>query len=151
MGFRRWVAVLVVPVLWGCGGSDSSDGVPVACVESSAAIERALAAAPDEVTLGDGTRLSQCVAQASSDADLQTFGGLATAVAERLEQRAAADTAAALQLGYLVGATRRGARTTNGVMLELVRRIERSADVPGLQPPAEAALLRGVRAGEERG
>ena len=131
-----------------CGSSDAP--IPPACAGGPNAIERALRAAPGRVALSDGTLLSQCVERATSDADLQTFGELATTVAERLEARSSREPHAALELGYLVGAARRGAATTNGIHVELARRLERSgAEVTGAE--AQAALMRGLRAGERSG
>ncbi|HEV2061962.1 MAG TPA: hypothetical protein VGR12_03840, partial [Solirubrobacteraceae bacterium] len=56
-----------------------------------AAVSRALAAAPGGVTLADGTRLSDCVRNAESDAELQSVGVVLTSVAEDLERDAPDD------------------------------------------------------------
>lgn len=143
-----WLALLSVALV-GCGEGDAE--LSPSCVEGPEAIERALAAAPDTVALPDGTRLSQCVSTAATAADLQEFGAVATLVAERLEQRARTEPVAALQLGYLVGAARRGAGRANGVNVELVRRFERSAALDDPTPAAERALVRGIDAGRARG
>jgi hypothetical protein len=58
---------------------------------------------------------------------------------------------AAVQLGFLVGAVRRGANKTNGVQLELVRRLEQVAGVDGPAGPRRAGYRRGVVAGEDHG
>ena len=65
----------------------------------------------------------------------------------------AGDAAAALRLGYLVGAARRGATRTAGIHAELQRHIERSAARARRQPAPRvaAALARGQRAGEATG
>ena len=57
----------------------------------------------------------------------------------------------ALQLGFLVGAVRRGANKTNGVQLELVRRLDQVAGVGGPTGPRRAAYRRGMAAGEDHG
>lgn len=156
---RRPVALLATalaaaaPALAACGGGDGPDP---ACIASAGAIERALGRAPDPVTLGSGTRLSDCVARATSDADLQNTGLLLTRVADDLAVRAqGGDAQAALALGYLVGATRRGAAGTNGIHAELRRRMESAArpiaDGPAAGPTVTRALARGMRAGEATG
>jgi hypothetical protein len=147
-----WVLVLLAVVtLAACGASD--DPLDEACVDSPAAIERALRRAPAPVTLSTGTRLSECVANARSDSDLQRAGLVLTRAADHLSTAASAgDDGAALRLGYLMGAARRGARRTEGIHAQLQRRIERAAaylDRAGR--PVTAALDRGRRAGEATG
>src|SRR5919206_1066474 len=130
---RRLAALLALAAALGaaagCGGGDPP-GVDEACLASPDAIERALARAPAPVTLGSGTRLSECVSRARSDGDLQTTGLVLTRAADHLAGRAQhGDADAALDLGYLVGAARRGAARTNGIHAELARRVESSARV----------------------
>jgi hypothetical protein len=137
----------------GCGASDAPP-VDAACLQSPETIERALARAPAPVTLASGTRLSQCVSRARSDADLQTAGLVLTRAADHLAGRAErGDTGAAISLGYLVGATRRGAARTNGIHAELAHRVESAARVlaDGGAPAVERALERGLRAGRATG
>jgi hypothetical protein len=137
------LAVAATVAVAGCGAGDGGgDGPPLSCTDSDAAIVRALAAAPAPVTLGDGTRLSDCVARATSDADLQSVGIVFTNAAERL-----VDAGDSVAVGYLVGAARRGAENTGGVGVELVRRLESA----GRRSGDEAALVRGQRAGERTG
>ena len=132
-----------VAVAWlgACGAGD--DAPLAASCTDRAAVEEALAAAPRPVALPGGTRLSECLRQAESAGDLQNLGTTLTAVAEGLER----DPARAAQLGYLIGAARRGTHETSGVAAELVRRLERT----GAVSEDAAALLQGVRAGEESG
>jgi hypothetical protein len=147
-----WVLVLLAVVtLAACGASD--DPLDEACVDSPAAIERALRRAPAPVTLSTGTRLSECVANARSDSDLQRAGLVLTRAADHLSMAASAgDDGAALRLGYLIGAARRGARRTEGIHAQLQRRIERAAAYLGRAGrPVTAALDRGRRAGEATG
>jgi hypothetical protein len=74
-----------------------------------------------------------------------------TKAAEHLEDDAPRDETAALQLGFLIGAARRGGEHANGVQAELIRRLERSGALDGATPAAQSALNRGLAAGEERG
>ena len=146
-------ALALVPATAGCGASDSPP-VDAACTASPDAIERALARAPAPVALPSGTRLSECVAGARSDADLQNTGLVLSRTADHLAERAQrGDAAAALDLGYLVGAARRGAARTNGTNAELAHRMESAARVlvAGGRPGVAGALQRGMHAGEATG
>jgi hypothetical protein len=146
------LVLLALAALAACGGGDPPP-LDAACTGPPQAIEQALARAPAPVTLDSGGRLSDCIARARSDADLQNAGAALTHVADDLAARAQrGDVRAALGLGCLVGAARRGAARTNGIHAELTRRMESAARVladggPGL----EAALRRGLRAGRATG
>ena len=147
----RVLAVAAAALLAACGaGGEPLDD---ACLSSPRAIERALARAPRPVTLSTGTRLSECVANARSDSQLQDAGLVLTRAADHLAAAAkAGDAAAALRLGYLVGATRRGAARTAGIHAELQRRVERAAAfLEAAGPRVVAAVARGRRAGEASG
>jgi hypothetical protein len=137
-------AVLAAP---GCGG----DHAPLStlCTEGEGPIARALRRAPGPVTLADGTRLSQCVANARGAGDLQNFGVVVTRVADRLAVRAGRDPDAAVRLGYLIGAAERGAAHSEGIHAELVHRLQVTAR--RLPRSAESRLERGRRAGERGG
>jgi len=147
----RVLALLAAASLAACGAA--GDPLDEACMSGPGAIERALARAPAAVTLPSGTRLSQCVANARTDADLQSAGTVLTRAADHLAARArTGDADAALRLGYLVGAARRGAKRTAGIHAELQRHIERSAAVlDGAGARIAAALSAGLRAGEATG
>jgi hypothetical protein len=156
---RRLAALvaLALPALGAaaCGGGDPPRQDP-ACIAPAQTIERALGRAPAPVTLESGTRLSDCVAHAQSDADLQNTGIVLTRVADDLAARAQrGDARAALGLGYLVGAARRGAAHTNGIHAELEHRMESAArplsEEAGRSPTVTRALARGMRAGEATG
>ncbi len=124
------------------------------CIGEPAGVVRALAKAPAAVTLGDGSRLSRCIADGTDDAELQNVGITFHNAAEdlRVQARDGGDAAAAVRLGYLIGATRLGAKRTNGVMLELQRRIELVGGRLQDEAPALAAAVdRGVTAGEKLG
>lgn len=140
---------LTVVAATGCGGSDPA--LPATCIETPRQIELALQRAPATVILGDGTLLSQCVARAKRDADLQNVGSVLTATADQLATRMDhADGASALQLGFLVGASRRGALHNGGISDELVRHLEQTA-APDRGPRMSAAFQRGLAAGERVG
>lgn len=79
------------------------------------------------------------------------MGAIYTSTADRLARSAPADDAAAIRLGYLIGATRRGATHTAGIHLELVRRLEQAAGFDGLPPARRAALGMGIAAGRRSG
>jgi hypothetical protein len=151
MGFRGAIGLLVVLALGGC--TKEEPRMPAACLAGDAAIVRALAGAPGAVTLADGTRLSECVRRARSDSELQSLGLALSRVADDLAAGARdGDDAAAARLGFLVGAVRRGAARSNGITLELARRIDSAArrlqDAPRAQ---RRALARGMSAGRARG
>jgi hypothetical protein len=147
-----WVLVVLAAVtLVACGGNP--EPLDEACLDSPGAIERALTRAPAPVTLSTGTRLSACVSNARSDADLQSEGLVLTRAADHLAEAARrGDTEAAVRLGYLVGAVRRGAQRTEGIHAQLQRRIERAtAYLDEAGPRVSAAVARGRRAGEASG
>jgi|tagenome__1003787_1003787.scaffolds.fasta_scaffold20907860_2 hypothetical protein len=131
----------------GCG--DDKPALSVLCTEGQPPIERALRRAPAPVTLADGTPLSQCVANARDIGELQSFGFIITRLADRLADRAPTDGAAAIRLGYLIGAARRGAEHGQGVPDELVHRLEVTAR--RLPERAQRTLERGLAAGERSG
>jgi hypothetical protein len=137
---RRGLILLLVALLAGCG-ANTQRALPSACTtKGPEPIAKALAAAPATVRV-DGVSLSSCFSRESNNADIQVMGGNLLAVAQRLHDTAASDPGgdAAVQLGYLLGAARRGARST-GVHEELVRRLESE----GIR---SAAFSRGRRAG----
>jgi hypothetical protein len=147
---RRGLPIAVLVAL--CAGCSDVETPPLAgsCTEGPRHVERALRAAPRAVRLADGTPLSACVGRATTDAELQNVGLVLTETAEDLEARAPDEAPAALQLGYLIGAARRGAPGDSSLQAELVRRLERSAAVT-MSPEAERALAEGMRAGERDG
>jgi len=114
-------------------------------------VAAALRGAPRAVRLADGTRLSTCLKRAQQDGDLQQVGVIFTQAADALAVQARRSDDAAIRLGYLIAAARRGARTTNGVASELVRRLEQSTGLDGPPAPHRAAFDRGIAAGERLG
>lgn len=119
----------------GCGSPD--DSTPVACLEGPAAYEKALAAAPGEVLLAGGTPISDCLVRNQQGGDLATVGEAMVTTATKLNAEARAEPSgdAALRLGYLLGAARRGAEHGEGIHTDLVRRLTVAARyAPGTQP-----------------
>ena len=145
---RRALAalLLVAPLLVACAVQREVT-TPVGCKTGPEALRRALADAPQEVVLR-GTPLSECVARASDQADIQTVGAAFVEVAADLAPKARAqpDGPEALELGYLVGAARSGARP--GLHDELVRRLEQ--ELAGVDT-SSSAFLSGERAGSASG
>lgn len=143
------LATLAGVLLAGCGSQDAPP-MPAACLDEPTVISAALKSAPRPVRLGDEVALSRCVSLAR-DADLQALGVTLTRVADDLRARAGSDPMAALALGYLVGAVRRGASLTPGVGSQLARRVEQ-ASLPAIEAGrSQAQLLRGRRSGEAGG
>lgn len=147
----RLASVLAAAAVVAAGCGDRQPALPSSCVEGAEPIVAALKTAPGRVALSDGTRLSTCVERAREDADLQNLATLYTRVADELRRRAGARKDAALQLGYLIGAARRGARHTNGIHLELIRRLAQTVGLDGMPPATRASYRRGVAAGTSSG
>ena len=135
----------------GCAAQGAKEPLPFACQSGQEAVQAALRAAPRPVRL-EGVPLSACFGPQSDGAELQgvgiSFVGAAASLAERARERPEGDAAA--QLGYLIGAMRRGAGSveTQGINTELVRRVEQELT---LVDPDSRALREGVRAGERTG
>lgn len=148
---RLVLPALAVVALGGaaCAGTDRP--LPAACTRGTQTIVNALRAAPGPVALDDGTRLSTCIARARTDAEIQTIGSLYTGVADNLATRLRVSDTAALRLGYLIGAARRGARHTSGIHEELVRRLEQTVGVDGPPPSRRRPFKRGLAAGARNG
>src|SRR3954447_14779216 len=145
---NRRMALVVVPaacvavVLPGCG-TKHSEPLPTVCKEGFGAILKALGQAPGNVKMA-GTPISHCFNRDASSDDIQIVGTNLLAAAQQLGDRAhAGDKRAALQLGYLIGAARKGAKR-NGLGAEIVRRLESEA-AEAVAP--QAAYNRGLRAG----
>jgi hypothetical protein len=143
-----WAAVSATALAGGCGGDDKA---PAACNAGARTVLGALQRAPGDVTLEDGTLISTCVKRSLGAGEIQTLGFTYVAAANSELKLMRRSDAAALRLGFLVGAVRRGANKTNGVQLELVRRLEQVAGVGGPPGPRRAAYRRGMAAGEDHG
>jgi hypothetical protein len=137
------VCMLTLLALTGCG-----DRRPPAeaCIQAQPAdVLQALRRAPDRVVLADGTPLSQCVRRTIDDSRLQALGATLTVAADTLARRMHASDAAAFQLGFLIGATDRGATQAAGLQGELANRVAGAAPPDG--GPRRAQLMRGRAAG----
>jgi hypothetical protein len=143
--------LIALPLPLAGSGCDREErgGVPPACREGQQAVREALRAAPGEVRV-DGTPLSACLADESNAAELRDVGTAFIGVAAGLAPVAAERPSSpeATQLGYLLGATRRGVRTHAGVNSELVRRLEQ--ETLTVRTRSEA-FRRGERAGRRGG
>jgi hypothetical protein len=101
--------------------------------------------------------ISDCLVENQSGGDLATVGTAMVTAATRLnaEARAEPGGAAAVQLGYLLGAAARGAGETEGIHADLIRRLTAAAryspDGEPLPPAFRAAYRRGYDAGSKRG
>lgn len=148
VGVPRFAALALVLAIGACSQDDEST-VPAACKSGTEPIAQALSAAPGEVTV-EGTRLSGCLTRSSDVGDLQAVGATYVEVAARLAPEARNDPGGveAVQLGYLIGAARRGAENTQGVHDELIRRLEQEAAVMDTASPA---FQEGERAGRASG
>jgi hypothetical protein len=150
---RRALASLPVAAALALAACTTEATPPSTACFKGEQLTQALRAVPGAVRLQDGTRLSRCVELSTNDDQLQSLGAALTGVADGLADDAeAGDAAASARLGYVLGAAERGAGKTQGVQLELVRRLEsaaRRADAAGGQ--VAAALRAGRAAGVETG
>jgi len=147
---RQGAGVLqaLVVLLVGCGNADVVAAPE--CLEGPEAITRALERAPGDVRLDGRTRLSACFKQAASESDVQSVGIYFLDATRELTDRVrtAPRSDAAVQLGYLVAAVRRGARTDTGVYYETTRRMEQELQgVPTDTPEFRRGLAAGRRSG----
>lgn len=139
----------------GCGSMD--DSTPAACREGSGAYLRALKAAPGAVTLAGETPISDCLAENQKGGDLATVGTAMVEAATKLnaEARAEPGNEANVELGYLLGAAERGAARTEGIHVELIRRLSTAAryspDNQPLPPAFQRAYKEGFDAGDSGG
>jgi hypothetical protein len=135
----------------GCGGQD--DSTPVACLEGAAAYEKALRDAPDPVLLLGETRISDCLASNQEAGDLARIGEamIDTATGLNAEAREQSGGPAARQLGYLIGATERGAERSEGIHADLVRRLTVAARYAPGREPLSPQFLTAYREGFDAG
>lgn len=134
--------------LGGCA-RERDAALPAACQGGASALREALRAAPDPVRI-EGVAPSRCLDERSEGGEVQQIGAAYIETAAQLAEPAAADPAGpeAVQLGYLVGAARRGAAASQGVHYELVRRLEQ--ELRAVRPPT-TAVRDAMRAGRENG
>jgi hypothetical protein len=146
---RSEIAALLCAALIAACGGDDDESLPAACSEGPAAVRSALADAPGPVRL-EGVRLSDCLGENASGGDLQAVGTSFVAAAAMLAPAARRDPdgRAALELGYLVAAARRGGGSTQGVHDELLRRLEQELGGVDTSSPS---FRRGEQAGSSGG
>ena len=121
----------------------------MACKSGERTVMAALRQAPGQVTI-EGTRLSACLPPRGDPADIQAVGAIYIAAATELAGRArtAPDGEEATRLGYLVGAVRRSAASSQGIHLEMLRRLEQELVVVDT---GSRAFREGERAGRSQG
>jgi hypothetical protein len=147
--------LMLVAVIAGCGSEEES--TPVACLNGPQAFATALEQAPGAVRLAGGVTISDCLIENQSGGDLSNVGAALVRSATQLNAEARRDPggAAALRLGYLIGAVQRGADDTAGIHAELARRLEAAARFsPGgvsLPSAFEQAYEKGYAAGRNDG
>jgi hypothetical protein len=148
----RVLPVALLALALGASGCRTTEPkLPASCRDHPERVAAALRVAPAPVRLPDGTHLSTCLRRARSEAELQDVGITFTQVADTLAARLPRSDSAALQLGYLIAAARRGAERTNGVGLELQRRLEQTVPLDGPPLARRAAFERGGAAGRRTG
>jgi len=156
-GLRSAAAVAAVgataALASGCGRSNGPEPAPAACLKTSSAYLKALDRAPGRVTVPPNVRISECVVPGQSGGELANVGSelivAATRLASTVPEGGAVGERAALRLGYLVGAVRRGAEQTGGIHSDLVRRLEATARLTSSSAYA-SAYAEGLRAGLAR-
>lgn len=138
---KSLAAIAAVLALGGCSRNPYDRPVPFGCRAHSSAYVRALDAAPGAVRIND-VRISDCLVKDASPGDVQELGEtlLETAIVLAAKEHGE-------PLGYLVGAVRRGARGTQGIHDEIVRRLEQEAGPLARTP----YYRRGLRAGRTSG
>jgi hypothetical protein len=150
-------ALLASFALFALGCGKQSDSTPVACLEGTAAYEKALRNAPAEVLLQGETPISDCLASNQKAGDLARVGEAMLQTATSLSSQAREEDGgnAAVQLGYLIGAAEAGAESSEGIHSDLVRRLTVAAryapDKQPLSPRFLAAYREGFDAGRSGG
>jgi hypothetical protein len=136
----------------GCGAK-KNDLAPAACLVTNQGYLRALERAPGEVRLAGTAPISDCLVPEQDAGQLANIGREMIVAATKLnaEARQGSD-AAALQLGYLIGAVSKGA---DAIHTDLVRRLNSSAqfsETGGALPASfQRAFGRGYAAGHTSG
>jgi hypothetical protein len=151
---RSSVALVAAVVLLVAGcGAKKNDLAPAACLVTNQGYLRALERAPGEVRLAGTTPISDCLVPEQDAGQLANIGREMIVAATKLnaEARQGSD-AAALQLGYLIGAVSKGA---DAIHTDLVRRLNSSAqfsETGGALPASfQRAFGRGYAAGHTSG
>jgi hypothetical protein len=152
-GAAAAVLLAALLLIGGCG-SDTDDEAPAACLATNDVYLRALERAPAEVRLAGGTPISACLVPEQDAGELANVGREMIVAATKLNTEARKDPegSASVQLGYLLGATAKGA---DAIHTDLVRRLNTAArfsEGGGSQPAGfERAFGRGYAAGQGSG
>ena len=135
----------------GCGSTDEE--TPVACLDGAGAYIGALDDAPGEVKLSGEVPISHCLVENQKGGELATVGEAMVLAATRLNAQAREDPGgqSTLELGYLLGAAKRGAEDTNGIHAELIRRLSFAARYNPENRPLPPSFLRTYRQGFDAG
>ena len=145
------LAALVALLAAGCGAAD--DTTPVACLKGAGSYLRALGDAPAEAKLGGEATIGECLPQNQKAGELATVGTAMVVTATRLNAEARADPggAANLRLGYLLGAAQHGADATNGIHVDLIRRLSAAARYSPDNRPLSPTFMRAYQQGFDAG
>jgi hypothetical protein len=152
---RRSLAVVLACALvlgaTGCGSQEEK--TPTACLQGADAYAKALKAAPGEVRVGGEALISECLAQNQEAGELATVGEAMVKTAVRLNSEARAEPGgrANLELGYLLGAAQHGAADTEGIHVELLRRLTVAARFAPGKVPLSPEFLSTYREGFDAG
>jgi hypothetical protein len=153
-----FIAALVLgAIAAGCGSGGGDSATPSACLGSVSSYLGALKAAPGPVRLGADTPISDCVSDTQESGTFADMGQTIIKAATQLNASARRERGsdAAVELGYLDGAVRKGAQNTAESAVDLVRRVELAARfTPGGGSPGaafERAYGKGYAAGESSG
>lgn len=145
------LAVMALGLLAGCGG-DEGEKAPEACLASSDTYTEVLGAAPGVVRL-NGVAISDCLTPSQEGGELAQIGEQMVIAATQLNAEASRDPGgpAAVQLGYLIGATSKGA---DSIHADLIRRLGSAARFSTGEAQSAAfnrGFNRGYAAGQESG
>jgi len=152
---RLTVLLALAAAITACGSEEAA--TPAACRGTADDYLEALTAAPGEVRLEGGTRISACLVPGQEPGTLSAIGTATVDAATSLNAKVRRDPAgeATVQLGYLVGAVQEGASTSGGIHADLVRRLDSAARAnPGDEPFSaafERAFGEGYAAGQDHG
>jgi hypothetical protein len=150
-------ALVLAATAAGCGSGGGGAVTPSACLGSVDSYLGALKDAPGPVRLGGDTAISDCFSDAQGSGEFADVGQTVIKAATKLNASARQDGGgdAAVDLGYLDGAVRKGAQNTAENAVDLVRRVESAARfTPGGGSPGaafERAYGKGYAAGESSG
>jgi hypothetical protein len=152
---RVALALLALAIVGFAGcGNKQDDQAPAACLVGNEAYLKALGQAPGPVRLAGTTPISDCLVPQQEGGQLASIGQEMIVAATKLNAESRRDPAgpASLQLGYLLGATSKGA---DAIHTDLVRRLNSAArfsDTGGTLPAGfERAFGRGYAAGRQSG